>query len=494
MKDKKSIFSSESTTVTTGSGGTRLSRRVMKVMGMFAGLQSFNIICSIVKMKLVSIWLQSAGVALFGILATAQETIATFTDLGLRQSTVRDVAAEAENNSRLSRIAMLVRRWSVLAGLLGATVILALSPVLGEWFFDDFAGCIPFALMSVSMFFNCLLYGEQSLLQGTGMLRSLAKGSLQGTMVGLIVSIPMFRWLGMESVPLSFIVYSIAIWGFTFRARYRSKEKVMAPGLRQLWNEGKGFVRLGILMSMATFLTSMSRLIFVGVLTRVASLDTTGLYQAGDTLVSRYIGLIFTAIGMEFFPRLVSCVKSRRRTSVYVNHEIILLLTVVTPVALVFILCREIVVDVLFSKEFLPILTFISLAVTGTILKSMSWCMAICIIARGNGRLYLLVEGIDALLSLGLLIGGYLLWGLDGLGWAYIAWNLLYVVIVWIACKSRYGIVPSSKVVLALGVSVMLCGLACCAMQWFPVWLAACCILPFAISYFVPLRRLMAKR
>ncbi len=459
-------------------------------MGMFAGLQSAGIICSVIKMKLVSIWLQSAGVALFGILSTAQETIATFTDLGLRQSTVRDVASEAGNPSRLSRIAMLVRRWSTLAGLLGASVMILLSPALGEWFFSDFRGCIPFALVGIAMFFNCLLYGEQSLLQGTGALRHLARASLWGTVTGLALSIPMFRWLGMQSVPLSFIVYSVAIWGFTLYWRYKPPQKPKSPGLRQLWCEGKGFVRLGILMSLATFLTSVSRLAFVAILTRSSSLDVTGLFQAGDTLVSRYIGLIFSAIGMEFFPRIVGAVKSRRRTSVYMNHEVTLLLTVVTPVALIFILCREMVVRLLYSAEFLPIVEFISLAMVGTVMKSMSWCLGICIVARGDGRTYLLTEGIDAVLSLILLSCGYLLWGLTGVGWGYILWNLGYVLIVWIACKRRYDLSPSRSTLLATLLSVTLCGLACAAMRWLPLWGATALILPAAFSYFIPLRRL----
>lgn len=466
----------------------------MKIMGMFAGLQSVNILCSVIKMKLVSIWLQSAGVALFGILSTAQETIATFTDLGLRQSTVRDVAAEAGDKSRLARIAMLVRRWSMLAGLLGASVMVALSPALGKWFFNDFAGCVPFALVGIAMFFNCLLYGEQSLLQGTGMLRALARGSLYGTIVGLVISVPMFRWLGLQSVPLSFIVYSVAIWGFTAYARFRPARQMKSPGLRQLWCEGKGFVRLGILMSLAAFLTSMSRLIFVAFLTRCASLDFTGLYQAGDTLVSRYIGLIFTAIGMEFFPRIVAGIRSRRRTVTYINHEVTLLLMVVTPVAMLFILSRELIVRLLYSAEFMPIVTFISLAVTGTILKSLSWCLGICIVARGDGRLYLATEGIDALMSLLLLVGGYLLWGLDGIGWAYILWNLGYVAIVWIACSRRYQIAPSRRTLATTMLSVALCGLSCAAMQLLPLWCAAALILPFAAAYLLPLRRLLRRR
>lgn len=462
-------------------------------MGMFSGLQMVNILCSIIKMKLVSIWLQEAGVAIFGILATAQETTSTFTDLGLRQSTVRDVAAQTANPSHLAHIAMLVRRWSVLAGILGASTMLLLSPILGRWFFGSFDGFLPFALVGIAMFFNCLLYGEQSLLQGTGRLRALARGSLWGTIVGLIVSIPMFRLLGLSSVPLSIIAYSLAVYGFTSLYRFRPQHKISTPGLRQLWSEGKPFVRLGILMSLATFLTSLSRLIFTAILTHSSSLDTVGLFQAGDTLVSRYIGLIFTAIGMEFFPRLVTVNSSRIRTNLYVNHEITLLMIVVTPIALLFILCRTMIIDILYTSDFYPILTFISLAVVGSVLKSMSWCMATCIIARGEGRIYLLTEGTDAAISLLLLWSGFELWGLSGIGVAYIAWNLSYTAVTWIVCRHRYGLRLSNTTFRISAISTLLCLGACTAMEFLAPLLCALLIIPAALLYIIPLKRLLAR-
>lgn len=475
-------------------GKSALSRRIIKAVGLFSGLQAVTILCSIIKTKLVSLWLGSAGIGLFGILASAQETIATFTDLGLRQSTVRDVAANAADASRLSRIVALVRRWSVLAGMFGASVMLAFSPLLGEWFFGTAKGFYGFAIVAAAMFFNCLLYGEQSLLQGTGRLKLLARSSLTGTVAGLIVSIPMFRWMGMVSVPLSFLVYSLAIWGAAFYYRYRPPVKSAAPGLRQLWREGSGFVRLGILMSAAAFLTSLSRLVFIACLTRLSSVETVGLFQAGDTIVSRYIGLIFTAIGMEYFPRLVYVSRSPRRTALFANHETVLLTLIVTPVVLLFILCRGLAVGILYSKAFMPILPFISLAVTGSVMKAASWSLSFCMVAQGDGRAYLLAEGTDAILSLALLLLGFHLWGMTGLGWAYLVWNLLYTVITALICRRRYGLRLSVAAVTTIILSVALALGACAAMDFLPTGAAAALIVPSAIAYLLPLRKLLRRK
>ena len=38
-----------------------LSSHVLKVMSLFSGLQMLNIVCSVVKMKLVALWLHASG-------------------------------------------------------------------------------------------------------------------------------------------------------------------------------------------------------------------------------------------------------------------------------------------------------------------------------------------------------------------------------------------------------------------------------------------------
>lgn len=43
-----------------------LNARILKVTGMFGGLQVINIICSVVRSKLVAIWIGATGVGSSG--------------------------------------------------------------------------------------------------------------------------------------------------------------------------------------------------------------------------------------------------------------------------------------------------------------------------------------------------------------------------------------------------------------------------------------------
>ena len=60
-------------------------------MGIFGGTQMLTIICSIVRNKLVSVWLGPSGMGLFGLYNSAIDMINVFSNMGLRTSSVRDI-------------------------------------------------------------------------------------------------------------------------------------------------------------------------------------------------------------------------------------------------------------------------------------------------------------------------------------------------------------------------------------------------------------------
>ena len=104
----------------------------MKAMGLFGGVQVMGILCSIIRTKLVALWIGPVGIGLFGLFNNALEMIATGTNLGIRSSSVRDIsqALEKRDPSLVARMVTVVRKWSLWLGLAGALLTLAAAPLL----------------------------------------------------------------------------------------------------------------------------------------------------------------------------------------------------------------------------------------------------------------------------------------------------------------------------------------------------------------------------
>lgn len=417
---------------------SNLSKTVLKAMSIFGGVQVITIICSIIRTKLVAIWIGAAGVGLFGLYNTAIEMISAITQLGLRQSAVRDIASSSP--STISRIITVVRRWAWALGILGAFVTLAISPLLSRWTFGDDNHTLGFCALATVMFLTSITGGELAILQGLKRLRRLARASVWGVVAGLAISIPMFYYWRIDSIIPSIIAYTLAtaIAATLYREKETKGNKKLS--VNETFAMGRSFIILGIYMTISAFATMLISYIFMAYLNHTADTATVGYYQAGYTLINKYVGLIFTAIAMEYYPRLAQVNDSRTRTTAFVSHEMKLTLWILIPVITLFITADDLIVSLLYSSEFSVIIPFISWAIVGMVFRAISWCMAFVILSKGDGKIYLITEISSAMISLILNIVAFNLWGIAGLGAAYIVWYLIYTIIVWIVFRYHYNL------------------------------------------------------
>ena len=421
------------------SGRGNISRMAMKAMGLFGGVQVMGILCSIIRTKLVAMWIGPVGIGLFGLFNNALEMISTGTNLGIRSSSVRDIsqAMGSHDSSLVARMVTVVRKWSMWLGLAGALITLTLAPLLSRITFGDDLHIWGFVALSVAVLLGALTNGEYAVLQGTARLKRLASVTLWGTICGLAVSIPLFYLLRERSILPSIIAYAaaLAIFAWVFRNR---DYPAMPVSRRETFDMGKGFVRLGIFMTLGNFATILASYAFNAWLNVNAGTEQVGFYQAGYTLINKYTGLILTALGMEYYPRLSQVADSRLRLRAFVSQEINVAIAIMAPVVALFILLREVVVWILYTPDFNVILTFVSWGMIGTVLRTVSWCLAFTILAKGDGKTYLWTEAASAVINLLLNIVFYRWWGLTGLGIAFLVSYLLYTLIVAVVYFKQY--------------------------------------------------------
>lgn len=149
----------------------------MKAMGLFGGMQMLVIICGVVRVKFVALLLGATGVGLFSIFNNALTLISTATQLSLRSSAVREIAAEeGERNSATA----MVRFWGRVLGIFGLVVMLIAAPVLSVNTFGDYSHTLGFMALGVAVLLMSMTVAEQAVLQGTKRLSALARSTIWG--------------------------------------------------------------------------------------------------------------------------------------------------------------------------------------------------------------------------------------------------------------------------------------------------------------------------
>jgi O-antigen/teichoic acid export membrane protein len=78
------------------------------------------------------------------------------------------------------------------------------------------------------------------------------------------------------------------------------------------------------------------------------------------------------------------------------------------------------VVRILYTREFLPMVMFTNLTILGMHFKTLSWATGYVYLAKGDGRMFLFMEVVSGTVILALNLLFYHLYSLNGLGISFI--------------------------------------------------------------------------
>jgi len=417
-------------------------RQIFKATSLFGGVQVSTILIGIVRVKFVAVLLGTAGVGIIGLLNAPIDLIIAITGLGISFSAVRDISAESGQNDPygLARIIVTLRRWSWFTGALGAVVTLALAPMLSQWSFGNKDYTWSFVWLSVTLLLYAISKGQNAVLQGTRRLKDMAKATVLGSFLGLITSIPLYYWFGTRGIVPAMLISAVTTLFLTwyFARRVRIEKVQMTSG--ETYRSGLNMARLGISMTIAGFIASLSRYVLNAFISHHGGVDQVGLYNAGWGVVGQYTAIVFSAMATDYFPRLSAIHKDNLKVSELVGQQVETAVLILTPLLSLLIVMMPVVVRVLYTKEFLPMIMFASLTIVGIHFKTLSWGVGYVFLAKGNGRLFLILEIISGVIILGLNLLGYYLYGLNGLGISFILSYFITTIIAFAVLSSIYRI------------------------------------------------------
>ena len=162
----------------------------LKATSLFGGVQVVSIIVSISKSKLVAILIGPFGLGVVGLLQSTTTLVASLTGLGLYQSGVRNIseAQSSGDNNKLSGVISVFWRLIWLTGVLGLIVCAILSPLLSQWTVGNKDYTLAFIILSITLLFQQLTLGQNTIMQGLHKYQFMAKSSVIGNIIGIFDS------------------------------------------------------------------------------------------------------------------------------------------------------------------------------------------------------------------------------------------------------------------------------------------------------------------
>jgi O-antigen/teichoic acid export membrane protein len=415
-------------------------RQIMKATSIFGGVQVFQIIIQVIRSKFVAILLGPAGMGIAGLLTSTLGFISAISNFGLSTSAVKNIAAAntTGNMNRLATVATVIQRVAWMSGILGAILTLTLSSWLSRLTFGNKDFTLIFVWLSITLLFNQLTSAQMVLLQGLRKLESLAKANLYGSIIGLAVTVPLYYKLGVNGIAPGIIITSLCTlcisWYFSKKIQIKS---VKVSALRTV-AESKNMLTIGFMISLSEIITLGAAYlirIFIG---RSGNVGDVGLYNAGFAIINTYVGMIFMAMGTDYYPRLSGVAQDNEMSKKVINQQAEIAMLILAPIIICFLVFIKWVIILLYSTMFIAVNNMIYWAALGMFFKATSWAVAMIFLARGTSKLFFWNELTGNLYFLILNLLGYYYFGLTGLGLAFLLGYILYVIQVYIIVRVNF--------------------------------------------------------
>jgi O-antigen/teichoic acid export membrane protein len=421
---------------------------ILKYTGLFGGVQGLGIMVGIVRNKLVAMILGPDGMGLVSLFNSTIKLLSDSTNCGISMSGVKNVseAYMSGDASQLRHAVDIIRLWSFLTAFVGMTLCVVLSPLLSRWTFSWGDHTLHFIGLSPVVALLAVTGGESAILKGTRQLRHLAAISVYGILAVLFCTVPLYYYFGQQGIVPSLVLAALAQCIITVAYSYRLFPLHLHFN-RSLLGEGSGMVRLGIAFVLAGILGSGADFLIRSYLNTEGELLTVGLYNAGYMLTMTYAGMVFSAMESDYFPRLSGIPTLGPQLNQAVNHQVEVSLLLISPMLVAFIIGLPILLPLLYSGKFLPVLGMMRVTVLAMYCRAMSLPVEYITLSRGDSRSYLIMEAFYDVAVVILVVCGFHYGGLTGTGYGLLAASVLNLVMVLVYCRFCFRFSLSATVV-----------------------------------------------
>jgi O-antigen/teichoic acid export membrane protein len=416
-------------------------QQILKTTSLFGGVQFFSILISIIRTKLIAVFIGPAGMGIIALLNSTLGIISGISGFGIETSAVKSISEDYKNDDlkTVSKTIKIVKKIVFFTGIFGMLLTILFSKPLSIITFGDSTQTYAFVCIAVTVLFKQLSSGQLAVLQGLRQMKLLAKANLYGNLFGLLFSIPLYYFLQIDAIIPTIIIASLSALIFSFYYSNKIKTEKEKISNSALLIEGRSIVKLGFMLTISSVLTLLSTYLVQIYIGKNGGLEQVGFYNAGFTLLNSYVGIIFAVMSTDYFPKLASINSDNEKVRASVIQQAFVSIMIITPIIVLFLTFISIITQLIYTPKFDAIIPMVCFGILGMLFRAVSWAMGFILIAKGDSKMFIKTAIGFNILSLLMNISGYYFYGLEGLGFSFCLYFLFHFIGLKIIAKNRYN-------------------------------------------------------
>lgn len=361
-----------------------------------SSLNSFAILLKIgfglIISKILAIYVGPAGMALVGNLRNFQTSLESFVTLGFQNGIIKYTAQFKEDNEQFKKL------------ISTATITISLFILLfgiGLFLFREeittylFSSENEYGIIIKVVIFSLPFYGFSlfftSLINGLEKYKKVVYISIIGNVIGFIFSLFLVLNYNILGALLAMILAPTT--NFFIAAFFVFKEIKLFQFIRLKFFDTRILKNLSSYSAMALFSAISGPMIYIFLrnhLIDIAGIETAGFWESMSRISSYYMLFVSSLMSMYFLPQLAVSNEDETK-SIFRSY-----FKTIVPVFLVGIILiyftRNLIISLLFTKEFQPVSTLFFWQLVGDFFKVCSWVLALHFLAKRETVAYFVTE------------------------------------------------------------------------------------------------------
>jgi len=418
-------------------------RNLLKAAAKTGSGTAVNILSGILATKIMAVVLGPTGVGLFSLIRQSHHVFVNAATLGGNTALVQGIASRSQQQ-RERYLTTVFRFYCLGASVVAAGLVLMAGP-LAEIIFGEASRemVAPIRWMAVPLVLATAVNYINGLLNGYRAIGRLALLQLLAAVTMAILAYPA-AWFVHLGYPVAFVAMLTfsQLCALVYGLRVASQEGWLEPFRKKLIfssRDGRSFFSLAS-ATLIPGLVSIGAILAVrALIAHQGGLSEAGIFDVAWTLSMTYVMLVLNALGTYYMPALSRLDQNRERRLLICRALRFITLTMV-PLITAAIVLKPLVVELLYTDEFLPALDIVRWMLPGDYLKATSWVLAIPMLSYADTRTlwwYQTAWGIGFLLMSALSI--MLFDSIEGVGTVFLALYSLALVYAYCYSKNRFG-------------------------------------------------------
>lgn len=427
-------------------------KNILKGTSLFGGVQIFQILINLLRGKFVAMFLGPEGMGIASMLNSSTNTVIRFASLGLNLSFVKEIAAAKSNSERLAAVSAVAGTLIRFTGVLGALACALASPLLSEASFGTRDYAWQYVLLAIAVYLTVAGNGKLALLQGLHKARILSLTSLVGAATGLIAGVPLYYFFADKGIVPAMILLALTTYlSYSIGLRKSLPSSGLKPAGRVFKLLSKRMMAAGAILLASSLINTLCTYL-INIFVRIyGDISDVGLFNAANSITLQYAGVVFTAMSLDYFPRLSAASGDRKAMRGIVDRQMEIVALISSPLSLLLIVTAPVIITLLLTSQFLPVTGLMRWLGLSILLKALAYPLGYIAFAKNNPRLFFWLEAIACnVLYLGCSLLFYYYFGLMGLGYGAVV-EQGACIILYIAVNLKvYGYFPSRRAWLAI--------------------------------------------